>query len=80
VVRWKGSTVPLPAQLIEAKALDYIQFDTNRVGGLTAARVVLVSSQASRSPKNGLIELSDDVPGLGLEINEAELAHFEVIE
>jgi L-rhamnonate dehydratase len=30
--------------------------------------------------KDGFIELSDNVPGLGLEINEAELARFEVIE
>ena len=27
-------------ELIEARALDYIQFDTNRVGGLTAARKI----------------------------------------
>ena len=30
--------------------------------------------------KDELIELSDDVPGLGPEINEAELTRFEVIE
>ena len=30
--------------------------------------------------KDGLIKLSDDVPDLGLEIDEAELARSEVIE
>jgi len=115
-------------QLIEAKALDYIQFDTNRVGGLTAARKIQALAEAYSIPvvphagqmhnyhivmaslnsplaeffppvdvevgnelfwyiftgepiaKDGFVELSDDVPGLGLEINEAELARFEVIE
>jgi L-rhamnonate dehydratase len=30
--------------------------------------------------KDGFIELSDNVPGIGLEINDAELPRFEVIE
>jgi len=30
--------------------------------------------------ENGYVSLSDDVPGLGLEIDEAALAQFEVTE
>lgn len=115
-------------QLIEAKAVDYIQFDTNRVGGLTAARKIQALAEAHSIPvvphagqmhnyhvvmaslnspmaeyfppvdvevgnelfwnifrgepvaKQGFIELSDDTPGLGLEIDEQALARFEVIE
>ena len=36
-------------QLIEAKSLDYIQFDTNRVGGLTAARKIRRSPSRIRT-------------------------------
>ncbi|WP_022685569.1 L-rhamnonate dehydratase [Sphingomonas phyllosphaerae] len=115
-------------QLIEARALDYIQFDTNRVGGLTAARKIQALAEAHGIPvvphagqmhnyhvvmaslnsplaeyfpkvdvevgnelfwyvfkgepvaENGYVSLSDDVPGLGLEIDEAALAQFEVTE
>ena len=115
-------------QLIEAKALDYIQFDTNRVGGLTAARKIQALAEAHSIPvvphagqmhnyhvvmaslnspiaeffppvdvevgnelfwyifkgepmaKHGYIELDDTIPGLGLEIDEAALAKFEVTE
>ena len=115
-------------ELIEAKALDYIQFDTNRVGGLTAARKIAALAEAYSIPvvphagqmhnyhvvmaslnspiaeyfppvdvevgnelfwyifkgeptaKDGHIELSDDVPGLGLEVDETALARFEVVE
>jgi L-alanine-DL-glutamate epimerase-like enolase superfamily enzyme len=114
-------------QLIEAKAVDYIQFDTNRVGGLTAARKIQALAEAHSIPvvphagqmhnyhvvmaslnsplaeffppvdvevgnelfwnifkgephaDQGYIELSDDVPGLGLEIDEAALTRFEVV-
>jgi L-alanine-DL-glutamate epimerase-like enolase superfamily enzyme len=114
-------------QLIEAKAVDYIQFDTNRVGGLTAARKIQALAEAHSIPvvphagqmhnyhvvmaslnspmaeffppvdvevgnelfwnifkgeplaHEGFIELRDDVAGLGLEIDEAALARFEVI-
>ena len=114
-------------QMIEAKALDYIQFDTNRVGGLTAARKIQALAEAYSIPvvphagqmhnyhvvmaslnspiaeyfppvdvevgnelfwyifkgepvaKNGFVELSDDVPGLGLEIDEQALSRFQVI-
>ncbi|RYE97708.1 MAG: L-rhamnonate dehydratase, partial [Oxalobacteraceae bacterium] len=37
-------------QLIEARALDYIQFDTNRVGGLTAARKIQALAEAHSIP------------------------------
>ena len=113
-------------QLIEARALDYFQFDTNRVGGLTAARKIQALAEAYSIPvvphagqlhnyhvvmaslnspiaeyfpqvdvevgnelfwyifkgepvaKGGFIELRDDVPGLGLEIDEAALSRFKV--
>ena len=114
--------------LLEARALDYIQFDTNRVGGLTQARKIAALTEAYSVPviphagqmhnyhvvmaslnspmaeyfpvvdvevgnelfwyifngepkaKDGFIDLDDNVPGLGLTINEAALAQFEVIE
>ena len=37
-------------QLIEARALDYIQFDTNRVGGITAARKIQALAEAHSIP------------------------------
>ncbi len=37
-------------QLIEARALDYFQFDTNRVGGLTAARKIQAVAEAFSIP------------------------------
>jgi len=115
-------------QLIEARALDYIQFDTNRVGGLTAARKIQALAEAHGIPvvphagqmhnyhvvmaslnspiaeyfpkvdvevgnelfwyifkdepvaQDGYIRLSDDLPGLGLEIDEAALLQFEVTQ
>ena len=113
-------------QLIEARALDYIQFDTNRVGGLTAARKIQALAEAHSIPvvphagqmhnyhvvmaslnspiaeyfpqvdvevgnelfwyifkgepvaRDGFVELDDNVPGLGLEIDEAALSRFRV--
>jgi L-alanine-DL-glutamate epimerase-like enolase superfamily enzyme len=113
-------------QLIEARAVDYIQFDTNRVGGLTAARKIQALAEAHSIPvvphagqmhnyhvvmaslnspiaeyfppvdvevgnelfwyifkgepvaKDGYVELSDEVPGLGLEIDEKALERFRV--
>ena len=113
-------------QMIEAKALDYIQFDTNRVGGLTAARKIQALAESYSIPvvphagqmhnyhvvmsslnspiaeyfppvdvevgnelfwyifkgepvaRDGFVELSDDVPGMGLEIDEAALSRFKV--
>jgi L-rhamnonate dehydratase len=37
-------------QLLEAKALDYIQFDTNRVGGITQARKIAALAEAYSVP------------------------------
>ncbi len=115
-------------ELLEAKAVDYIQFDTNRVGGITQARkiaalaesysvpvvphagqmhnfhVVMASYNSPMAeffpavdveignelfyyifegdpkPVAGEIDLSDDVPGLGLRVREEALDRFEVIE
>jgi L-alanine-DL-glutamate epimerase-like enolase superfamily enzyme len=114
--------------LLEARALDYIQFDTNRVGGITQARKISALAEAYSVPviphagqmhnyhvvmaslnspmaeyfpvvdvevgnelfwyifngepraKDGFIDLDENVPGLGLTINEAALEKFEVIE
>ena len=114
--------------LIEARALDYIQFDTNRVGGLTQARKIAALAEAYSVPviphagqmhnyhvvmaslnspmaeyfpvvdvevgnelfwyifngepkaKDGFIDLDENVPGLGLTINEAALEKFEIVE
>jgi L-alanine-DL-glutamate epimerase-like enolase superfamily enzyme len=37
-------------ELIEAKAVDYIQFDTNRVGGITQARKIAALAEAHQIP------------------------------
>jgi L-rhamnonate dehydratase len=37
-------------QLLDAKAVDYIQFDTNRVGGLTQARKIAALAEAHSIP------------------------------
>jgi L-alanine-DL-glutamate epimerase-like enolase superfamily enzyme len=37
-------------ELIEARAVDYIQFDTNRVGGLTQARKIAALAEAHQIP------------------------------
>jgi len=114
-------------ELLEARAVDYIQFDTNRVGGITQARKIAALAEAhsvpviphagqmhnyhivmaslnspmaeyfplvdvevgnelfwyifSGEPKanNGFINLDDNIPGLGLNINESGLEQFEVI-
>ncbi|MGH9538210.1 MAG: L-rhamnonate dehydratase, partial [Terriglobales bacterium] len=105
--------------LLQARALDYIQFDTNRVGGITQARKIAALAEAYSIPviphagqmhnyhvvmaslnspmaeyfpvvdvevgnelfwyifngepkaKDGFIDLDENVPGLGLTINEA---------
>jgi L-rhamnonate dehydratase len=115
-------------ELLEARALDYIQFDTNRVGGITQARKIAALAEAYSVPviphagqmhnyhvvmasvnspmaeyfpivdvevgnelfwyifngephaKNGFIDLDENVPGLGLTINEKALGQFDVIE
>jgi L-alanine-DL-glutamate epimerase-like enolase superfamily enzyme len=115
-------------ELLEARAVDYIQFDTNRVGGLTQARKIAALAEAHSVPviphagqmhnfhlvmaslnspmaeffpvvdvevgnelfwyifegepkaKDGFIDLDDNVPGLGLKVNEKALKRFEVVE
>ena len=115
-------------QLIEARSVDYIQFDTNRVGGITQARKIAALAEAHQIPviphagqmhnyhivmaslnspmaeffpavdvevgnelfwycfngeplpTNGFINLDDDLPGLGLTINEEKLKDFDIIE
>jgi L-alanine-DL-glutamate epimerase-like enolase superfamily enzyme len=114
-------------QMIEAGALDYFQFDTNRVGGITAARKIQALAEAYSIPVvphagqmhnyhvvmaslnspiaeyfpmvdvevgnelfwyifkgepqavDGHIDLDDNLPGLGLDIDEAALSQFKVI-
>jgi L-rhamnonate dehydratase len=123
-----GFTVYEFRDLLDARALDYIQFDTNRVGGITQARKISALAEAHSvpvvphagqmhnyhivmaslnspmaeffppvdveignelfwyifdgepSPEDGYLNLRDDVPGLGLTINEEGLKRFEVIE
>jgi L-rhamnonate dehydratase len=114
--------------LIEARAVDYIQFDTNRVGGITQARKIAALAEAHSIPviphagqmhnyhlvmaslnspmaeyfpvvdmevgnelfwyifegepkaKDGFVDLHDNIPGLGLTINEKALEGFDVTE
>jgi L-rhamnonate dehydratase len=113
-------------ELLEARAVDYIQFDTNRVGGLTQARKIAALAEAHSVPViphagqmhnyhvvmaslnspmaeyfpivdvevgnelfwyifegepkavDGFIDLDENVPGLGLTVNEAALREFDV--
>ena len=115
-------------QLLEARAVDYIQFDTSRVGGITQARKISALAEAHSVPviphagqmhnyhvvmaslnspmaeyfpivdvevgnelfwyifdgepqaKDGFIDLREDVPGLGVTINEEALRQCSVIE
>ena len=115
-------------EMLDAKAVDYIQFDTNRVGGISQARKIAALAEAysvpvvphagqmhnfhvvmaslnsplaeffpvvdvevgnelfwyifkgEPTPVNGYIDLRDDVPGLGLAIQEEALPKFVVIE
>jgi len=114
--------------LLEARALDVIQFDTNRVGGISQARKIAALAEAYQVPVvphagqmhnyhvvmaslnspiaehfpivdvevgnelfwyifdgepkavDGHVDLDDGTPGLGLTINEAKLAEFQVTE
>jgi L-alanine-DL-glutamate epimerase-like enolase superfamily enzyme len=113
--------------LLEANALDYIQFDTNRVGGISQARKITALAESFQVPvvphagqmhnyhvvmaslnspiaeffpkvevevgnelfwyifdgepvpTDGFIDLDDQLPGLGLTINEDSLKQFTVI-
>ncbi len=114
-------------ELLQARAVDYIQFDTNRVGGITQARKICALAESHSVPviphagqmhnyhvvmaslnspmaeyfpivdvevgnelfwyifegepkaKDGFVDLDDNLPGLGLTVNEKALAKFEVI-
>jgi L-rhamnonate dehydratase len=114
-------------ELIAAEAVDYIQFDTNRVGGITQARKISALAESFGVPvvphagqmhnyhvvmasvnspmaeyfppvdvevgnelfwyifngepkaKDGFIDLDENLPGLGLTVNEEALKQFEVI-
>jgi len=114
-------------ELLENNALDYIQFDTNRVGGISQARKVSALAESFQVPvvphagqmhnyhvvmaslnspiaeffpkvdvevgnelfwyifdgepvpKDGYIDLDDNMPGLGLTVNEQSLKRFMVI-
>ena len=114
-------------ELLEADALDYIQFDTNRVGGISPARKICALAESFQvpvvphagqmhnyhvsmaslncpiseffpkvdvevgnelfwyifdgepTPTNGYINLDDNLPGLGLTVNEESLKRFKVI-
>ncbi len=114
--------------LLEACAVDYIQFDTSRVGGISQARKISALAEAYSVPviphagqmhnyhvvmaslnspmaeyfpivdvevgnelfwyifngepraKDGFIDLDENVPGLGLTINESGLDKFEINE
>jgi L-rhamnonate dehydratase len=115
-------------QLLDSRAVDYIQFDTNRVGGISQARKIAALAEAHSVPvvphagqlhnyhlvmasynspmaeyfpkvdvevgnelfwyifkgepvpQKGHIELDENRPGLGLEIDEEALKKFVVIE
>ncbi len=114
--------------LLDKKAVSVIQYDTNRVGGITAARKVNALAEAysvpviphagqmhnyhltmstlaspiaeyfpvhdvevgnelfyyifkgDPEPQNGFIDLDDNLPGLGLELNDDYLSDFNIIE
>jgi L-alanine-DL-glutamate epimerase-like enolase superfamily enzyme len=114
--------------LIEAEAVDYIQIDTNRVGGISQAKKISALAEGHSIPvvphagqmhnyhivmaslnspiaeffpkvdvevgnelfwyifkgepeaKDGFIDLDDNLPGLGLEVDEDALKGFSVIE
>jgi L-rhamnonate dehydratase len=115
-------------ELLEAHAVDYIQFDTNRVGGITQARKIAALAEAYSVPviphagqmhnfhvvmasfnspmaeffpmvdvevgnelfwyifkgephaKDGFIDLDENLPGLGITVDEEALKQFEVFE
>ena len=114
--------------LLELKAVNYIQYDANRVGGITAAQKINLLAEkynvpvvphagqmhnyhltmASENcpfseyfpvhqveignelfyylfkgepePKNGFIDLDDNIPGLGISINEKYKSDFKIVE
>lgn len=114
--------------LIQKKAVSVLQYDTNRVGGITAAQKINAIAEAAQIPviphagqmhnyhltmantncpiseyfpvfdvevgnelfyyifegdaqaEDGYLQLSDDVPGLGISITDKHLKHFEITE
>jgi L-alanine-DL-glutamate epimerase-like enolase superfamily enzyme len=114
--------------LLERRAVDVIQYDTNRVGGITAAQKINALAEAwsvpviphagqmhnyhltmastaspmseyfpvhdvevgnelfyyifkgDPAPDNGFLQLDDNLPGLGLTLNDAYLPDFDIIE
>jgi L-alanine-DL-glutamate epimerase-like enolase superfamily enzyme len=114
-------------EMLENNALDYIQFDTNRVGGISQARKICALAESFQVPvvphagqmhnyhvtmsslnapiseffpkvdvevgnelfwyifdgepipEDGYINLDENVPGLGLTVNEESLKRFTVI-
>jgi L-rhamnonate dehydratase len=114
-------------ELLESDAVDYIQFDTNRVGGISQARKICALAESFQvpvvphagqmhnyhvtmanlncpiseyfpkvdvevgnelfwyifdgeaQPDRGTINLDDELPGLGLTVNEDSLKRFTVI-
>lgn len=115
-------------QLLERKAVSVLQYDTNRVGGITAAQKINAIAEAHQIPViphagqmhnyhltmsnlncpmseyfpvfdvevgnelfyyifegdpeavDGFLQLDDDKPGLGIEITDKHLQHFEIIQ
>jgi L-alanine-DL-glutamate epimerase-like enolase superfamily enzyme len=115
-------------QLLDLKAVSYIQYDTNRVGGITAAQKINALAEAYQvpvvphagqmhnyhltmsnfncpiseyfpvndieignelfyyifegdpKPKQGFIDLNDDIPGLGLNITDKYKSDFKIIK
>lgn len=114
--------------LITDKAVSVLQYDTNRVGGITAAQKINAIAEAHQLPviphagqmhnyhltmantncpmseyfpvfdvevgnelfyyifegdpdaENGLLQLDETKPGLGIEITDKHLKHFEIVE
>jgi L-alanine-DL-glutamate epimerase-like enolase superfamily enzyme len=115
-------------QLLDAKALSYIQYDTNRVGGITAAQKINALAEAYQipvvphagqmhnyhltmanincpiseffpvhdveignelfyyifqgdpAPKDGYIDLDDNLPGLGISLTDKYIKDFNIIK
>jgi len=115
-------------QLLEAKAVSVIQYDTNRVGGITAAQKINALAESYQVPviphagqmhnyhltmanfncpmsewfpvydveignelfyyifkgdpeaQNGFLQLDDNLPGLGIELDNAHLDNFKVVQ
>jgi len=115
-------------QLLDLKAVSYIQYDTNRVGGITAAQKINALAESFQvpvvphagqmhnyhltmanfncpiseyfpvhdvevgnelfyyifegdpEPKNGNINLDDNIPGLGLKISDKYKSDFNIID